>query len=268
MRLRLVIWLLFAVSWLSTHAHIETISFADATAKQICVNQWDSDGDGEISFEEAAAVTSFGSVFCRLLLQGPSSLDELQYFTSVEELQERAFTDCYHLRSIVLPASIKIIHDNAFYSCVELENIQIPTSTQRLGRGCFYRCTSLEEIRVPPSVRDSIPMECFAYCSELKKAEIEANVRIIGKASFIECSRLQSVTLPYTTTLICDHAFSGCGELRQVFCRAKTPPSVGSDVFDPKVMSHAVLFVPEGSIDAYKKAPVWSDFKFIAETFD
>lgn len=268
MRPQLFTSLLFVVFCQSIHAHIETIPFADATAKRLCIEQWDSDGDGEISFEEAAAVKSFGSVFCRLLLQGPTSLNELQYFTGVEELQERAFTDSYHLRSIALPVSIKVIHKKAFWSCVELEDIQIPTSTQRLGHSCFFRCTSLQEIVVPPSVRDSIPYQCFAYCSELQKADVEANVSIIGEAAFFECTRLQTVVLPYTTTRIEHHAFSGCSELRQLFCRATTPPKVYSDTFDPSIMDKAVLFVPDGSLEAYRQATVWRDFKYIVGTFD
>ena len=36
---------------------------ADATVKSICVQNWDTNGDGELSFSEAAAVTSLGTVF-------------------------------------------------------------------------------------------------------------------------------------------------------------------------------------------------------------
>ena len=39
------------------------ISFADATVKSLCVANWDTNGDGEISYEEASAVTSLGTVF-------------------------------------------------------------------------------------------------------------------------------------------------------------------------------------------------------------
>lgn len=266
---RRIIFLMLAwcsVQWLS--AHVETIAFADTTAKRICVERWDSDGDGELSYEEASTVTDLGNTFCLRLLKSPATLDELQYFTSLKEVGTRAFSDCYHLRQLMLPSSVMAIRDRAFWSCVALEHIQIPTSTQRLGHSCFFRCTSLQEITVPPSVRDSIPYQAFAYCSELQTATIEANVRIIGEAAFINCSRLMTATLPYTTTRLCSRAFSGCHELRQVFCRAVTPPALEDDVFTDRAMQNAVLFVPEEAVEAYREAPGWKAFRHIAALFD
>ncbi len=251
-----------------TLAHVETIPFADMTAKRICVELWDTDGDGEISFEEARGVTDLAGAFCLRLLNSPSTFSELQYFTSLREISPRAFTDCYHLRSIALPSSVQFIHEHAFSSCVQLEEVQIPTSVQRLGQSCFFRCTSLQEILVPPSVRDSIPYQAFAYCSELQRATIEANIRIIGVRAFHECSRLLTITLPFTTTKVCNDAFTGCPEIRQIFCRATTPPEYDGNVFDPRVLSNAVLFVPEGCAEAYRQANGWSSFKFITETFE
>lgn len=268
--MRRVQTLLFVVIVLcqSAVAHIETIAFADDTAKRICVEQWDSDHDGELSFQEASEITDLGGVFCLRLLNSPMTFNELQYFTSLREIGPRAFSDCYQLRNITLPSLVQFIHEQAFSSCVQLEEIQIPTSVQRIGQSCFFHCSSLREILIPPSVRDSIPYQAFAYCSELQRAVIEANVSIIGQHAFSECPQLQTVTLPFTTTRICCEAFSGCGEIRQIFCRATTPPAVESEAFDQRVLSNAVLFVPEGSLEAYKQASGWRDFKFISETFE
>ena len=48
-------------------AHIHEIgpfiTFADANVKALCVANWDTNGDGELSYAEAAAVTSLGEVF-------------------------------------------------------------------------------------------------------------------------------------------------------------------------------------------------------------
>jgi len=53
-----------------------SICFADANVKAICVANWDTNGDGELSEDEAAAVTDLGTVF-----QGKTSI------TSFDELQ-------------------------------------------------------------------------------------------------------------------------------------------------------------------------------------
>ena len=39
------------------------IVFADDTVKALCVQNWDTNGDGELSYLEAASVTSLGYVF-------------------------------------------------------------------------------------------------------------------------------------------------------------------------------------------------------------
>ena len=39
------------------------IIFADVNVKAICVANWDTNGDGELSEAEAAAVTDLGTVF-------------------------------------------------------------------------------------------------------------------------------------------------------------------------------------------------------------
>jgi hypothetical protein len=41
----------------------ENITFADPNVKAICIANWDTDGDGQLSYKEAAAVDSLGQVF-------------------------------------------------------------------------------------------------------------------------------------------------------------------------------------------------------------
>ena len=39
------------------------ITFEDINVKLVCLKNWDTNGDGELSYEEAAAVTSIGTLF-------------------------------------------------------------------------------------------------------------------------------------------------------------------------------------------------------------
>lgn len=55
-----IIHILFAMPLL---AWCDNINFADAEVKAICVKNWDTNGDGELSKTEAAAVTDLGNVF-------------------------------------------------------------------------------------------------------------------------------------------------------------------------------------------------------------
>ena len=54
------------------------IRFEDPEVKRICVENWDKDGDGELSMEEAAAVSSIGTMH----IPSGKNFNELRYFRS------------------------------------------------------------------------------------------------------------------------------------------------------------------------------------------
>ena len=67
----------------------EIIAFIDPAVKQICVENWDTNGDGELSYAEAAAVTDIGQIFRNNT--DIKSFNELQYFTGFATIGEQAF---------------------------------------------------------------------------------------------------------------------------------------------------------------------------------
>ena len=94
------------------------IVFFTYEVRDILCALWDTDGDGELSFEEAAAVTSFGLPFHA---EGDESywgiyvwyFNELQYFTSLKELSAHCFQMTY-LHEVTIPANIEKIGTFAF----------------------------------------------------------------------------------------------------------------------------------------------------------
>ena len=62
----------------------ENITFADPNVKAICIANWDTDGDGELSMNEAAAVKDLGAAFSGNT--AITSFDELKYFTGLTEI--------------------------------------------------------------------------------------------------------------------------------------------------------------------------------------
>jgi len=97
------------------------IRFEDPEVKRICVENWDKDGDGELSMEEAAAVSSIGTVFKKSNVIDPSK--DLESF-NIDAIYQTSFESCPKLRRIKFPQ--QITHNIfAFRGCPSLEEIDV-----------------------------------------------------------------------------------------------------------------------------------------------
>ena len=202
-----------------------TIEFADANVKALCVANWDSDDDGELSFDEAAAVTSLGSVFKSKSIH---SFDELSYFTGLTSIEERAFFGSFMLTSVEIPNSVTSIGSHAFCNS-GLTSVTIPNSVTSIGSYAFGY-SGLTSVTIPNSVT-SIGDDAFVGCSGLTSVEIPNSVTSIGEAAFWNCSGLTSVTIPNSVTSIGDDAFRGCSGLTSVTI-PNSVTSIGKNAFD------------------------------------
>ena len=76
------------------------IIFADNMVKQSCVDVFDTNNDGEISYEEAAAVTDLSNITLRFI-DSFLSFDEFQYFINVTSIPDSYFCENEKPKSIV-----------------------------------------------------------------------------------------------------------------------------------------------------------------------
>ena len=186
------------------------IAFADENVKAICVQNWDTDGDGELSYEEAAAVTNLGEVFRENT--DISLFDELRYFTGLTRIGYGAFSGCSSLTSVTIPNSVTYIGISAFRECSGLTSVSIPNSVTEIGIRAFEGCSGLTSIAIPNNMR-AIPNYMFQGCSALTEITIPSSVTFIGSYAFNNCSSLASVTIPNSVTSIGQDAFYGCSGL-------------------------------------------------------
>ena len=212
------------------------IAFDDENVKALCVSNWDTDGDGEISYAEAAMVTDLGGMF-----QGNediTSFDELQYFTGLTSIGEEAFRGCTSLVSIEIPNSVTSIGDYAFAES-GLTTITLPSSVTSIGIGAFSGCANLNEISVDSGnpVYDSrdncnaiIETATNTLINGCSTTIIPNSVTAIGMYAFAYTG-LTSVVIPSSVTSIGDYAFAYCTNLSSVLI-LNDSVEMGDEVFN------------------------------------
>ena len=60
---------------------------------------------------------------------------------------------------------------------------------------------------------------------------------------------------------------NGCTGIKAIYVLSETPPTVSSGIFNKaELYDGPTLYVPEGTLEAYKAATIWSKFKKIEES--
>ena len=108
----------------------ETVPFTNEEVKEVCVNKWDTNGDGELNYEEIFAVTDFGDAFAGNTTI--TKIDGLEPFVNVTVIGSGTFGGCTALESITIPPHITDIADDAFTGCTNLKEIHFVTKTPQM----------------------------------------------------------------------------------------------------------------------------------------
>ncbi|MCM1065986.1 MAG: Ig-like domain-containing protein [Muribaculaceae bacterium] len=161
------------------------------------------------------------------------------------------FAECGNLERVTLPEGLKDLQSHAFYNCKSLKDITLPNGLKTLnnrrhwedydGR-TFTECSSLKSISIPNSVINGLK-STFSGCTALEEVELGRNIEYL------------------------DGTFYGCKALRSIKMNGLTPPEIYSpnSTFDSEVFESATLYVPEGSLAAYRNHEQWGRFADIRE---
>lgn len=204
-----------------------TISFADAAVKAICVSNWDTNGDGELDKEEAAAVKDIGAIFKQNATI--TSFDELMYFSGLTSINESAFYKCSKLSSIIIPNNVTTIGSQAFGACTSLALITIPQGVNSIGLSAFGTCSSLKTISIPEGVSE-IAEYTFSQCLNLEEASLPNSLRTIHKSAFDDCRNLHTISIPASLTKIGERAFYNCKKITSLNL-PNSITSIGNEAF-------------------------------------
>jgi len=196
-----------------------------------------------------------------------------------------SFYSCWGLSSIDIPNSVTSIGTYSFWGCSGLTSITIGKSVTSIGSNAFqncsnlssvtFHCTSIKNWFSHSEVKDvvlgdeviSIDDYAFNECKNITSITIPNSVTSIGQYSFARCDGLTSVTIGKGVTSIGRCAFDYCNGLTSIHCKSEIPPTIenGWGAFEGNVFSSATLYVPQGTIDAYRSAYGWNNFQNIVE---
>lgn len=141
-------------------------------------------------------------------------------------------------------------------------DLKLPNSLKKIAEGAFYGA-NISHVNIPDKI-EIINELSFAYTSLTDTLTVPSNVIQIKSRAFKGCEKLNAIILPEKLEHIWNDALDGCWSLDYIQCNAKTPPLVEGGDFTGIEKNNFTLVVPEGSVDAYRNAPGWREFKRIS----
>lgn len=157
------------------------------------------------------------------------------------ELGFAALAGNYTVKSFKFGDLITAVPNYAFYESV-LSKAVIPNSITSIGQHAFENCKRMTEFVVGTGV-NTIDQYVLAGCSALRRVELGANVTTINANSF-----------------------NGCSKIKTLRVRRSTPPAAVNGVFNDLDKWSCTLYVPKGTVNAYKNANEWKTFFFISDS--
>lgn len=181
------------------------------------------------------------------------------------------------IKRVVIGEGVVNLGDNVFRGCTELGAIAIPASLSAIGRHALCNCDRLAEINVAEGnacycsldgVLFSKDRSVLVKCPEGKLEAVytvPSGVVRLGNCAFSHCIGLMNVTLGRDVKEIGETAFLKCLSLAEMTVRAVVPPKVQPGAFGMAGTENAVsrdipVYVPEGSVAAYRNADGWKEF--------
>lgn len=188
-----------------------------------------------------------------------SLLTNIHFPPTLTTIRSSALRKCVSLTNLHLPPSLHTLLYEPFSSCFSLSHVSWPASATVVPRNCFVACHSLRRIMLPEGVT-AIHQDAFTDCNSLEDISLPSTLERLDRGVFYQCSSLRSITLPEHVKVLGEYLFYGCSSLEELRVLAPVPPDA-SAIVDSSF--HGVVRVPAASLEAYQKAPVWSELPLL-----
>jgi hypothetical protein len=163
---------------------------------------------------------------------------------NVTKIGYNCITNTSYKVEIVIPDSVVELHD--------VRDEWVITAAQKISafRGAFASTDGTALIK------DDALFGAALY--DLTSYTIPEGIKTI-KANLFQNSKLETIIIPESISHIEKWAFNSCTKLKSVYCKATTPPTLGSYIFEDLTL-FPQIYVPSESVEKYKSAARWEKF--------
>ena len=202
---------------------------------------------------------------------GSTGLTDVTIGGYMTEVPKAMFYNCPLLENINLSENVTVINQAAFSNCTALKEISIPGNVVLADYGCFSSCDALEKIIVEEGPA-KLNLKNVQDNKNVKELYIGRDLKPSG-ISFGSLSPIEKLTFGKNVAELIDDYYYKMPYIREVYSENPVPPVArvpeghGVHYFDVATYENAVLYIPKGSLDAYRTAEAWKNFVNIVEYF-
>ncbi len=208
-----------------------------------------------------------------------SSIKEIDFGYSVNQISTKSFFSCDSLKTVVIPRSVTYIGENAFSNCKNLESVTINSNQLTIEMPVLLNCPKFTTLNYNvEKILNSGSGPCFP---EITTLNIGDNVTTVPNILFRDCAALINLNIGINVSTIGDYTFSSNLSLEEVHCKAFIPPSLGVRAWHyyffnslnqawvtynkNGLVEKTVLYVPLGRATYYRVEEGWDKFFTVIE---
>lgn len=223
-------------------------------------------GDG--AFKDCAYISGPLKLPSTLKVLGVESFQDARSLSGRLEIPsgitvlERAFAST-GFSIIVVPQHLAALGNDALAGTTFRGDFIVPETVTAIGEGAF-RNSRFSHVVLPQKL-EFLNDRCFQGCGNLIDTIIVPPlIETVGAECFQGCTQLDAIVLPGSVTRIKEFAFENCRSLTYLRCDAAEPPAVPENAFQGINKDNFTVEVPEASVDKYRQAPGWREFRRIS----